>query len=473
MRKSKSPHLLNARALWSSESLEIKGNAKTQVLNTSANTQKTTSLEAKLVDNLKRQVKVLDAEVAVLRDRLRKGAQGTHVPGGEGAHAAVGAPESTGNEVNGLLPNNEAGETRPTATEFNDGDKGAVAQPTSARQTQQAVAHFTTEHLRMELEAAREMLERERSSKKALIDENVNLRLLVREARDALKKMKQLHQTALSSLNLEQGRRRELEDKLLDPTAAHMREGGTGTVDDLLNEKEYYRVQTDRLRVSQQENLSRIESLESQLKEERAHGVDVETKLRASIEEVEYLKMLSAKKAAVYERFDSNCVSMFSGIRLAIEECERLRASCTERPGALQDHALLPLSDAVRELQQILTTFNHPYTWRGAEGGAPAVFDNPCRCGRTTTVLFSEKGIPGEAAAVPAPPAAAVPAPPAAAVPAPPAAAVPAPPAAAVPVPSCTIPISTSIRQTTEEELEEVKNKISEAEAALLACLKQ
>ncbi|SCU70957.1 Cornifin (SPRR) family, putative [Trypanosoma equiperdum] len=455
----------------------------------SSTTVRTSVLEMELVNNLKRQVAYLEAEATQLKEKLKAANElinesNTKIPKdvtkNENSDNAVVIPEERGTDkVNSaVLPEPNISHTPHGARE--DGGNHMFHSYTPAYL---AGLQFVVDRLRDELVVSAETLCSERRAKENAIEENAVLRLRIQELNFRLEESEKLHHDALNTLNVEQNRRRELEDRL---RAGGLPVGGgdvCSTLEDIVAEKDYYRIQTDRLRVAQREGLTRIQVLEERLKEGRLHAVGMELALRSSSQELEAIQALNERKAAMYERLDKSCTFALKQMREAAETCEKVQHMLFFRSAeaASTDSSVFRFISC--ELEKISSALNASSAFvRDDMDTKGMASDEAPRCTVAPTAAVPQPpkaAVPQPPmAAVPQPPTAAVPQPPTAAVPQPPMAAVPQPPAVAVPVassvgavPSSTVNIPEGLSVAINEELEAVSRKISEAEAVLLSYL--
>ncbi|RNF17734.1 uncharacterized protein Tco025E_04771 [Trypanosoma conorhini] len=444
-------------------------------------------LESALVKNLKKQITCLEMEVAVL-----KGSSKT-LPELNGATtgntcAADAAARGLGSAAADTAPTAAHARVHPSTLWDDAGEKEARRRE-SLQSANAASLQFTAQRLRLDKEALEVRLRCEQEEKQKLSMENARLLLALRESRGKGEEAHRRLAEALSALNTEQGRRREVEDKLRVPPPA---EGDAECREDIFSEKEYYRVQTDRLRVAQQDGLVCIAELEKQLKTERARAAEAESQLCAALEEVRRLNSLAAERSSVYESLDKSYAGMCTLLQMAVDDCDALQHQLRQRqPDAFSPASSVSITETLRGLEQISSALKKEVVEgvRRADGGK-ALDEERSLCGLDKATFSS----PPPAAAVPPPPAAAVPPPPpaaavpppppAAAVPPPPAAAVPPPPpAAAVPPPPAATAVTsvsaheppkiqeTSLRDAIDDELENIERRIREEEASLLAYL--
>ncbi|KAH9586166.1 hypothetical protein LSM04_006858 [Trypanosoma melophagium] len=438
-------------------------------------------LELALVKNLKKQVACLEMEVAVLKQA--KG-QDTH----RGALYAdkSGSPPERSDLVSSLnlMHPVSTSHVDPFAPWMNtnvkrngneniDASIAVERQRRSLHYANTALLQLTTQRLRLEKESVEERLRSEQREKERLSAENARLLMALRVAEKKEEELQQLHKCTLNALNTEQGKRRELEDKLSAGDTLHSKENeeSAASSKDIVYEKEYYRVQTDRLRVSLSEGLIRSEELEKQLRAERSQVAVVESKLRTALDEVQRLQRVITDKASVYERMDQHYIEVWTKLQVAVEDCdilhEQLRRRQSESPSASSSCSI---GETLRELERISSGLKGSVILgdvTGACGGGTVkmdTIDNVCKVANTppsipkqtaptttttttttitntntnTNTIVAPTSTP---ATVPLPPAATVPLPPAATVPPPPTATVPLPPTATVPPPpTATVP---------------------------------
>ncbi|ORC89696.1 uncharacterized protein TM35_000112300 [Trypanosoma theileri] len=481
-------------------------------------------LESALVKNLKKQVACLEMEVAVLK---RAKEQGTH-QGTLSADRSGMALErcDAGYPLNMMCPLTTS-HVDPFAPWMNvhderNGNENADSniylerQRRSLHHADTALSQLTIQRLRLEKESVEERLRSEQQEKEMLAAENVKLRAALRVSEKKEEELHQLHKYTLNALNTEQGKRRELEDKLSAVGTPNTKDNEeTKSNKDIMYEKEYYRVQTDRLRVSLSEGLVRSEELEKQLRAERSQVATVEAKLRIALDEVQRLQRVITDKASVYERMDQHYIEVWTKLQMAIEDCDTLHEELRRRQGESSSPSSSgSIGETLRGLERISSGLKSGVLLADVSGGAIGMdtSDNVSKAAKSpssfpkhsepitttstsntnttnTNTNTNTTGVPPPpTASVPAPPTATVPPPPTASVPAPPTATVPPPPTASVPAPPPTatvpeaVPLQTQSnpvgvpqppsQKTIDQELEEVERKIREEEEALLSYLK-
>ncbi|KEG08538.1 hypothetical protein DQ04_06961020 [Trypanosoma grayi] len=475
------------------------------------------ALESALVKNLKKQVACLEMEVAVLKGASGKSSQ---------RNSDVAAAKASTEEGSGANPCVVEGQLSssslrsglsPAGVSHMDPFAMCSAAPKAAEKRLQSLRHvdtaslqFTAERLRLEKESVEAQLQYEMREGERMVKENARLNSELRASRGREEELQRLHQGALNALNTEEGRRRELEDKLRAAVVPAVEEGGTASIEDLVNEKEYYRVQTDRLRFAQQESLIRIEELERQLSVERIQTAAIEEKLCTTQQEVRRSQQADAARIATYKRLDASHAEVCALLRRAVEDCDTLHQQLRQRhTDPSSPSSSVSIGDTLRGLERISSCLKSRHAHgegsnicsEKKSGGAFLVkvegsVDNshkPSPNASPLSVAAAPSSPPPPAAVVPPPPpptAVVPPPPPPTAVvppPPPPTAVVPPPPppTAVVPPPPSDIVVPTAgsftalssgvpqrpLHDAIDDELESVERRIREEEAALLAYL--
>ncbi|KAF8283139.1 hypothetical protein TcBrA4_0079740 [Trypanosoma cruzi] len=325
------------------------------------------ALESALVRNLKKQIACLEMEVVVLKGMLMKGSElGAHSKGEEcvGDVSFAEAKRQLGSSaVDGALFTTSA-HVSPRSL-WIDADKRDTRRREVLHNANMAALQFTVQRLQLEKEALEGRLQCEEQVKRKMAAENAQLLLELRESSGKEEGTHTRLSEVLNALNTEQERRRELENKLRLSAEQPPVEGDEEHRADLWSEKEYYRVQTDRLRVSQKEKLACIGELEKQLKTERKRAAELESKLSTALEEVQRLNRLTAENSSIYESMDKSYVGMCTLLQMATDDYDALqhqllkRSTETSLPGSLahirekpheQEHVSSPLQkEAVDE----------------------------------------------------------------------------------------------------------------------------
>ncbi|EKF38576.1 hypothetical protein MOQ_001215 [Trypanosoma cruzi marinkellei] len=291
-------------------------------------------LESALVKNLKKQIACLEMEVVVLKRTLMKGSElGAHPKGDEFVGDAFSAEtgQNLGSSAADAVPCTASAHVSPRSL-WIDADKRDMRRQKVVLNANMAALQFTVQRLQLDKEALEGRLRCEEQEKRKMAAENARLFL---ELRESCGKEEETHtrlSEVLNALNTEQERRRDLENKLRLSAELPPVEGGEGQGADLWSEKEYYRVQTDRLRVSQQEKLACIGELEKQLKIERNRAAELESKLSTALEEVQRLNRLTAENSSTYESMDKSYVGMCTLLQMATDDYEALQHQLEKRP---------------------------------------------------------------------------------------------------------------------------------------------
>ncbi|ESL06668.1 hypothetical protein TRSC58_05655 [Trypanosoma rangeli SC58] len=311
-------------------------------------------LESALVKNLKKQIACLEMEVTVLKGTLKKGAGVTSTVTGD--TSAAEAPRDVGLAPADTVPSATHARVHPSTLWVDSGEKD-VPQRESLHSANVESLRLTAQRLLLDNEALEVRLQCEQQERQKLSIENDSLLLALRESRGNAEETHRRLCEALSTLNTEQRKRRELEDKLRVFAGSLLAEEDAERREDLFSEKEYYRVQSDRLRVAQQDCLAHIEKLEKQLKTERSWTAEVESRLRAALEEVRQLSSLASEKTGVHESLDKGYAGMCAILQMAVDDCDTLQHQLRQRQSdAFSPASSVSISETLRGLEQISST---------------------------------------------------------------------------------------------------------------------
>ncbi|RNE96666.1 hypothetical protein TraAM80_09731 [Trypanosoma rangeli] len=429
-------------------------------------------LESALVKNLKKQITCLEMEVAVLKGTFKKEAELTGAATGD--TRAAEAPRDVGFAPADTVPSATHARVHPSTLWVDGSEKEALRRESPYSANAESL-RATAQRLLHDNEALEVRLQCEQQERQKLSMENDSLLLALRESCSNAEETHRRLREALGALNTEQKKRREMEDKLRVFAGSLLAEEDAECREDVFSEKEYYRVQTDRLRVAQQDSLARIEKLEKQLKTERTQAAEVESRLCAALEEVRRLSGLASEKTGVYESLDKGCTGMCAILQMAVDDCDRLQHQLRQcQSDVFSPASSVSIDETLRGLEQISFTLKK-------EAVDKVSHEDGGKASKELSLGSADKAT--EEAAFPPPPAATVPPPPEATVPPPPEATVPPPPAATVPPPPAAT-VSTLVvaiepakvqeiplHNTIDDELEAIERRIREEEASLLAYL--
>ncbi|CCD13394.1 unnamed protein product, partial [Trypanosoma congolense IL3000] len=285
-----------------------------------------------LVTNLRRQVSYLEGRVSFLLRELSKKESST-VPEEcrEGAEEVGNGRSGDHSGGSTLRSTSEEDQVRPiVGDDLLTGVATPVAQPGEGHGEQLVPLHINArtmglfiamERLRAKHALDTDMLQCEKQAKDYLIEENSNLRLQIRELQRKMSEKEQLQQ----ALNVYDAEEEQCEDTervphpgFTSPEKKCIKE----LLDDVICERDYYKVQTDRLRVSNQELSTRIGVLQEQLKAENTQMISMESSLLSVMQELHSIKQLHEKKFTVYERLDRSCAVVVKQMQEAVGVCE-------------------------------------------------------------------------------------------------------------------------------------------------------
>lgn len=382
------------------------------------------SVELSLVENLKKQIGFLEAQVVCLKRQQDMAATGAATPK---------ARRATEDGVSSAAPRIAIEDPlRP-------GSSGLAKVPESY-QAEIVSLQLNLERVLCDCEALQQQRRHYDEERHVMADEICELRTALRAAAQSLAAAEAERQAALEALGAEQAGRRLLEEQLAGggPAAAK----AAPELTDVLHQKEYFKLQADRLRTQEAVTSARCAAVVTALEVERAESKGLEAQLCAALDRVGELESHEKRMQAFYTRLGGRFITTAATLRRVLEAARQ-----SADPGHVAVHEAVaaavggdaPMAAAMANMGTFAGEVERQLSGAAPEGMSVLAVTPP------PAATVSQ---PPSAAAVPPPPVASVPTPPPPAAvvppPPPPAAAVPSPPPTAtvpaLPAPAAAVP---------------------------------
>ncbi|GET90025.1 hypothetical protein, unknown function [Leishmania tarentolae] len=303
-----------------------------------------TVLEVSLVQNLKKQISCLEAQLHVIKQQQASVAR-THRHSNaasheESARAAVTAAAARLSGVELTLPHAErvrhadAAAAIVNTSEIDDVAMGRMREIPAAYQTERSALLHNIESLTKDVEGLQSLVLHLRRERDLMVAEMVDFRTALREAKVENESMSAKCAATHLLLEKEQALRRAAEENVRQCTTAASLHRSNMTVADALSQLDYYKLQAERTAEALTLERGRAHTLADALQRERDSAKTLEVQLCGLLDRISQMKRREDELALYYQQLGGRFVTVSAMLRhvLDVVPQERLQQQRAPSP---------------------------------------------------------------------------------------------------------------------------------------------
>ncbi|AYU80263.1 hypothetical protein LdCL_280015900 [Leishmania donovani] len=288
-----------------------------------------TALEVSLVQNLKKQIACLEAQLHVMKqqqDTMTRTQRHSNASNhGESARAAATAAAARLISVELTLPHAErirhkdATASSVTATESDDVAVARMREIPAAYQTERSVLLHNLESLTKDVEGLQSLVLHLGRERDLMAAEVVDFRAALRETKVENESMTAECAATHRLLEKEQALRRAAEESVRQCTTAASSHRSSMTVADAYSQRDYYKLQAERTAEALTLAKARTHALSDALQRERDAAKTLETQLCGALDRISQMKRRDDELARYYQQLSSRFVTISATLRHVLD----------------------------------------------------------------------------------------------------------------------------------------------------------